>query len=149
MNPRTRKSGRTSKSIGSGSGERTLARNAVDDTRQHVAEGGAQAGQQDALRQQLPHQAAAACPDGEADSDFVLPRGGARQQQVRHVGAGDQEQQSDKDGQGGHQQHDGVVDFGNLPDLLQVFMGTNFLLFSCSALMRALMTFTAAAPVRG
>ena len=42
----------------------------------------------------LPHQSRPACAECEAEPDLLLPRGGACQQEVRHVGARDEQDQS-------------------------------------------------------
>ena len=49
--------------------------------------------EQHAFGQQLPHQPLPAGAERGADRDFLLPPGGARQQQVRDVRAGDQQHQ--------------------------------------------------------
>ena len=48
-----------------------------------------------ALRQQLPDQAAARRADGGAHDHLAVARRGARELQVRHVGAGDEQHQRD------------------------------------------------------
>ena len=55
------------------------------------AGGAAQQSEQHALGQQLAHQPLPARAERGADGDFLLPAGGARQQQVGDVGAGDQQ----------------------------------------------------------
>ena len=47
--------------------------------------------QQQALDQQLPHEAPARRAERRADGDLAPPHRRAREQQVRHVGAGDEE----------------------------------------------------------
>ena len=59
------------------------------------AEQRAGARQHGALDQPLPHDRAAAGAEREADRHFLLPRRAARQQQVRDVGAGDQQHEPD------------------------------------------------------
>jgi len=51
-------------------------------------------GQQDALRQRLPDQAPAACAQRRPQGKLLPPRDGARQQQIRDVDAGNQQQQA-------------------------------------------------------
>ena len=51
-------------------------------------------GDQQALRQQLTDDAPARRADREANGDLALARGGARQHQVREVGARDQQHQA-------------------------------------------------------
>ena len=65
------------------------------------AEDGANRRQHHALDQQLADNARARRADREAHGDLTLARGGARQQQVREVGAGDQQHEP-----GRRQQHD-------------------------------------------
>ncbi len=59
--------------------------------------------QHDAFDQQLPDDPPAAGAEGDANGDFTRPVHGARQQQVRHVGAGDQEHERHRSHQGGEQ----------------------------------------------
>ena len=56
---------------------------------QHAAD----AGEQQALFQELHDQAAASRAQGEAYGNLLLPRSGARDQQIGHIGAGDQQNQ--------------------------------------------------------
>ena len=58
---------------------------------------------QDAFREQLSQQPAAAGAHRQADSDLPLPRRGARQQQVRDVRAGHQQHEADHHHQDSHQ----------------------------------------------
>ena len=58
------------------------------------AEQRAHQGQQHAFDQQLRHQAAPRGTDGEAHRHFTLARAGPRQQQVREVGARDQQHEA-------------------------------------------------------
>ena len=58
--------------------------------KQH-AEDSARRGQQQAFREQLPDQAAATGTHRQADGDFLLAANGPRQEQVRHVGAHNQQ----------------------------------------------------------
>ena len=66
-------------------------------------------GEQDAFGEELADDAGAAGSQGGADGKLALAAGGAHQQQVGHVGAGDQQHQAD-----GAQQHEqrfaGVAD---------------------------------------
>ena len=62
--------------------------------KQHTA-GAADERQQDVLRQQLPHQPAAACPHRDPDGDLACPRRAPCQLEVGHVGARDQKQEPD------------------------------------------------------
>ncbi len=62
-------------------------------------ERGTTARQQQALHQQLPHQARAGRPERQPDAQFVPPGIGARQQQVGQVDAGDEQDEPDD----GHQ----------------------------------------------
>ncbi len=64
--------------------------------------GAAEDRQQNALGQQLPHQPLPARTQRGADGDFLFASRRARQQQVGHVGAGDQQDQRDRAEQ--HQQ---------------------------------------------
>ena len=48
-------------------------------------------GEQQALSKELAYQAAPARPERSADGRLPLPRRGTRQQQARHVGAGNQQ----------------------------------------------------------
>ena len=52
--------------------------------------------QQQRLGQRLLHQARAAGPEGRADGQFLLPRDAAREQEIRHVDAGDEKQEADR-----------------------------------------------------
>ena len=52
-------------------------------------------GDEEALGQKLADQASPAGSGGESNGDFFLTRGGAREQQIRDVGAGNQKDQSD------------------------------------------------------
>src|SRR5262245_25987943 len=63
--------------------------------RQRHAESPSSHGQQYALSQQLPHDAPSAGAHRHTHGDFSLPRRSARQQQVGHVRAGDQQHASD------------------------------------------------------
>ena len=58
--------------------------------------GAADQTQQQALGQQLLEQAAASRAKRQADGDLSLPSCPARQQQIRHVGAGDQQHESSR-----------------------------------------------------
>ncbi len=49
-----------------------------------------------ALGEKLPHDTPRARPESGADGEFPTPPGRARQQQVRHVGAGDQQHEADR-----------------------------------------------------
>ena len=60
------------------------------------AAGGAQQPEHAGLRQELAHQAAAAGAQGGAHRHLSLAMGGARQQHVRDVGTGDQEQEGQR-----------------------------------------------------
>ena len=68
---------------------------AQDPARHEQAERAPEQRQEQALREQLPHQAATAGAEGEADRDLPLPARGAGQEQVADVGAGDQQHQAD------------------------------------------------------
>ena len=57
------------------------------------AGGAAEDGQQNAFGEQLPHQPLPSGAQSGADGDFLLAAGGAREQKVRDVGAGDQQHQ--------------------------------------------------------
>ena len=59
--------------------------------RQQDTRASARHDQQEALRQQLPHQAPARGSQRQPHSDFSLPRAPPRQKQVGEVGAGDQQ----------------------------------------------------------
>ena len=59
-------------------------------------------GEQNALGEQLPHQPLPARAQSRPDGDLLAPPGGARQQQVGHVRAGDQQHQDHRPEQ--HQQ---------------------------------------------
>ena len=59
----------------------------------------AQQRQQQALDQQLPHEAPARRAERRADGDLAPPHRRAREQQVRHVRAGDEEHHADGAGQ--------------------------------------------------
>ena len=73
----------------------------------HAPIGEGQAGQSTDDREdygfgdQLRDQAPASGADGDADRDFLSPRRRARQQQVGHVRAGDQQNQADHRAQHG------------------------------------------------
>ena len=69
--------------------------------------GAARERQQDALGEQLPYQSPASCPERQTYGDLALPHAGPRQQQVGHVGAGDEQHQPDH----GHQQKQGARKF--------------------------------------
>ena len=53
-------------------------------------------GQEQAFDDELPDDAGAAGAEGRADGDLLLPGGGAGQQQVGHVGAGDEKHEADQ-----------------------------------------------------
>jgi hypothetical protein len=59
------------------------------------ARGRAGGGEEDALGEELPDDAAAARAEGDADGDLAPARGGAREQQVGDVGAGDEQHAAD------------------------------------------------------
>ena len=61
--------------------------------RQQDAARRARAGQHHAFREQLPHQAPARRAKRDAQAQLVPPRGGARKEEVRDVGAGDHQHQ--------------------------------------------------------
>ena len=61
---------------------------------QRRAERAADDGEQHALGQELPQQAPTARAERRADREFPLPRFGAREDQVRQVGAGDEQHES-------------------------------------------------------
>ena len=67
--------------------------------RQGQADDAAQAREQQALDQELPDDLEPRRAEGEAHGDLRLPRRGARQQHVRDVGAGDQQDEADRDEQ--------------------------------------------------
>ena len=54
----------------------------------------------------LPNDAAARCADRQANADLALSRHGAREQQVRDVGAAHHENQAEREEQRREQQHD-------------------------------------------
>ncbi len=58
---------------------------------QSQSEGRARAGEHEAFHEQLAHDAAAACPQCATDGKLLGAGGGASQQQVREVHAGDQQ----------------------------------------------------------
>ena len=60
----------------------------------------------------MPHQAPAAGPQRQAKRDFLAAPGGARQQQIRHVGAGDQQNQRGNDHEHGSGAGDDRPDLG-------------------------------------
>ena len=74
--------------------------------REREADGGGHAGQHQALGEQLPHHAESAGAERRTDRDLALPAFGAREQQVRHVRAGDEQQKRDR----AEQQPDGAAD---------------------------------------
>jgi hypothetical protein len=61
---------------------------------EHQPRGTAEQPQHEALGQQLTHQPSAVRAEGGADRELALPRCGACQQQVRDVGAGDQQDET-------------------------------------------------------
>ena len=63
----------------------------------------AQDGEEDALGQELAEEAAPRRAQRETDRDLLLPVGGPRQQQVRDVGAGDEQHEGDR----AQEQHQG------------------------------------------
>jgi len=69
----------------------------------------AQHAEQGALGEELADQPAAAGAQREADGDLAAARQGAGQQQVGHVGAGDQQQQTDDGGHHAARQHQGAA----------------------------------------
>ena len=81
--------------------------------RQKQSQTAAEQSQQRALDQQLPDQPEASSAQRRADGDLFLPCRSARQQQVRHVRAGDQQHETDRAEQHEQQRFD-------LPDDLVV-----------------------------
>ena len=63
----------------------------------------AKAGQHETLGQKLPNHASPCGAEAHADGDFVRARGGSRQEQVRNVRAGEQQNQTRED----HQEQEG------------------------------------------
>ena len=59
----------------------------------------AEAGQQQALGEQLPHEAPASRTQRGADGDLLATLGRAGQQEIGHVGAGDEQHEADRPGQ--------------------------------------------------
>ena len=57
--------------------------------------GSAKKGEQQALREQLPDDSPTASPDRKPNRNLFLPRRRPRQEKIRHIGAGDQQDQSD------------------------------------------------------
>ncbi len=71
---------------------RSLMREPCDQhERQPQSEDRARAGEHEAFHQQLPHDAAAACPERATHGKLLGARDGASQKQVREVHAGDQQ----------------------------------------------------------
>ena len=67
---------------------------------QEEPEAPAEEREQDAFRQELTHHAGAARADGRADGKLALPGGGAREQQVRDVRAGEEQHEGDRGKEG-------------------------------------------------
>ena len=63
--------------------------------RQQQADQPARDGEHEAFGQQLPDDAPAAGAEGGAHGHFFLPRERTRQQQVRHIRAGDEQNERD------------------------------------------------------
>ena len=62
---------------------------------ERTPENAAGKGEQKTLRQQLTNETAAAGADGEPHGDLAMTEGSPGQQQVGHIGAGDQQHQTD------------------------------------------------------
>ena len=62
---------------------------------EHHSERGATEGKQQAFGEQLPDEPRPSGPESHADRDFPLPRRSSRQQQVRDIGAGDEQHHAD------------------------------------------------------
>ena len=67
----------------------------ADPRREQKAESAAQTGEEKALDQELAHDVAAPGAEGQAHRDLAFARSGSGQQQVRDVGAGDEQDESD------------------------------------------------------
>jgi hypothetical protein len=92
---------RQSSRVGQGDVRRGQARNEVDDPRgEQQPRESAEHGKQYGLDHQLPDDARPAGAERKADGNLLLPAGPARQQQVRDVGAGDQQHET-----GGRDEH--------------------------------------------
>ncbi len=79
--------------------------------RQAKAEDRARGGQHEALRQELTQHPHPVGPERRAHGHLALPRLGAREQQVRHVGAGDEQQETDRTEEQPDRASDGTDDF--------------------------------------
>ena len=103
--------GRSPASRGSSTG--VVATSAFTDHDSHGdAERGAHQRQQHALGEELADQAAAARADRRANGDLALAHGRARQQQARHVGAGDDQQERRRAEQREERRPEDADDFG-------------------------------------
>ena len=83
-----------------------LQKQRVRPLRQQQSDRAADAGEQHALRQQLPKQPPGSGAERNSHSNLLLARSRPGQQKIRHVGAGDQQHQSDDR----HQNHERLAE---------------------------------------